>query len=84
MQPMSKSVEIELDDLSYRLEYRYSKPRTATRFEPAEGGVEIVSVTALLNGTNGSVEVDVTDKADDLEVTPWLVDKAYAEEQEAA
>lgn len=81
---MSKTVELELDDLTYVLEYRYAPHRDGTRWEPPEGGVEIVRLLLILEGYQSPVEIDVTDRCDDLPITWQLEEMARDQEREIA
>lgn len=81
---MSRTVEIELDDVAYVMEYSYERPRPATYWEPASGGVELNNLYIVLEGASGPIQINVTEHADDLKVTDWLVGMAYEREREIA
>lgn len=81
---MSRTVEIELDDVAYVMEYTWTRPRPATRWEPCEGGVELNNLYIVLEGASGPIQINVTEHADDLKVTDWLVGMAYEREREIA
>lgn len=71
-------VELELDDLTYRMTYSYSPVRPATRWEPQEGGLEIETVEVILRG---GVVLPVLDY-DRLADLPELLERAEAQERE--
>lgn len=71
-------VELELDDLTYRMRYSYSPPRPATYWTPAEGGVEVETVDVILRG---GVTLPVADY-DRLADLPELIERAQAQERE--
>lgn len=69
-------VELELDDITYRMAYSYSPVRPATRWEPQEGGLEIETVDVILRGGVTVPVLDYNRLAD----LPRLI--AEAEQQE--
>lgn len=58
---LSGTVTLEGDDVTLVADYEYTRPQRATRWEPAEGGIVIEYVTAILEGANGPVPVPVAD-----------------------
>lgn len=79
-----RTIELELDDVSYILDYEYSRPRPATRWEPAEGGLTPTRLTLVLDGFDGPIQIDVTEHMDNLKVIDQLVSRAENEEREIA
>ena len=71
-------LEWERDDLTYRMRYRYTPRRPATRWQPSEGGVEIDTVDVILRG-GVVVPVIEYEKLSDL---PELIERAEAQERE--
>lgn len=72
------TVELELDDLCYRMTYSYSPRVPATRWQPSEGGVEIDTVDVILRG---GVVLPVIEY-ERLEDLPELIERAEAQERE--
>lgn len=71
-------VEWERDDLTYRMRYGYSPRVPATRWQPAEGGVEVDRVDVVLRG---GVVLPVTEY-ERLADLPDLIERAEAQERE--
>lgn len=78
------TVQLELDDADYTMEYRYTEPVPATYYDPPEGGVQVDSIHVTLAG---GVRLEVpADRWHELKVYERLIDEAFAQqrEQEAA
>jgi len=74
-------VELDLDGVSYEMNYRMHAPRAATRDEPGEGGLQIYSVFAILPSYGKPIRIDVT-QHDTLRALDKLIDLAHREAKE--